>query len=118
MSSPRWFRIVSTRIAVLPVPRSPMISSRWPRPIGIFESVDAGDPVADLEHTADLGEVGLDVVLLDPLLEDRGDLFGTELQAALPFSSLRSRLRRPRTLASRRSEPAWRTMPPIRSGST
>ena len=29
-----------------------------------------------------------------------------------------SRSRRPRTLASTRSEPAWRTMPPIRSGST
>ena len=25
--------------AVLPVPRSPMISSRWPRPIGIIESI-------------------------------------------------------------------------------
>ena len=31
--------IVSTAIAVLPVPRSPMISSRWPRPIGIIESI-------------------------------------------------------------------------------
>ena len=31
--------IVSTPIAVLPVPRSPMISSRWPRPIGIIESI-------------------------------------------------------------------------------
>ena len=31
---------------------------------------------------------------------------------------VRSRSRRPRTLASTRSEPAWRTMPPIRSGST
>ncbi len=29
------------------------------------------------EHGADLGEVGLDVVLLDALLEDRRDLFGT-----------------------------------------
>src|SRR5213082_3407074 len=130
--------MVSTRIAVLPVVRSPMISSRWPRPIGIIESiafrpvcsgsftgwrsttpgalnssgrvsllhvlpvaeqrgadivlfeverdpgdavlelehlhrggaleaVDAGDAVADLEHGADLGEVGLDLELLDPL---------------------------------------------------
>ena len=33
-------------------------------------------------------------------------------------SSWRSRFRRPRTLASRRNEPACRTMPPIRSGST
>ena len=31
--------IVSTQMAVLPVPRSPMISSRWPRPIGIIESI-------------------------------------------------------------------------------
>ena len=42
----------------------------------VLEPVHAGDAVADLEHGADLGEVGLDVVLLDPLLEDRGDLFG------------------------------------------
>ena len=31
--------IVSTAMAVLPVCRSPMISSRWPRPIGIIESM-------------------------------------------------------------------------------
>ena len=42
---------------------------------GVLEPVDAGDPVADLEHGAHLGEVGLDVVLLDPRLEDRRDLF-------------------------------------------
>ena len=33
-------------------------------------------------------------------------------------SSRRRRSRRPRTLASTRSEPAWRIIPPIRSGST
>ena len=33
-SLPRWLRIVSSATAVLPVWRSPMISSRWPRPIG------------------------------------------------------------------------------------
>ena len=32
----------------------------------VLEAVDAGDAVADLQHGADLGEVGLDVVLLDP----------------------------------------------------
>jgi hypothetical protein len=31
--------IVSIAIAVLPVLRSPMISSRWPRPIGIMLSI-------------------------------------------------------------------------------
>ena len=46
----------------------------------VLEPVEAGDTVADLQHGADLGEVGLDVVLLDPLLEDRGDLFRTKLQ--------------------------------------
>src|SRR5918995_6016288 len=38
-SPPRWFRIVSIAIAVLPVERSPMMSSRWPRPMGIIESI-------------------------------------------------------------------------------
>ena len=38
-SWPFWLMIVSTMIAVLPVWRSPMISSRWPRPIGIMESM-------------------------------------------------------------------------------
>jgi len=32
--------MVSIATAVLPVWRSPMISSRWPRPIGTIESID------------------------------------------------------------------------------
>ncbi len=35
----RLLMIVSITIAVLPVWRSPMISSRWPRPIGIIASI-------------------------------------------------------------------------------
>ena len=42
----------------------------------VLEAVDASDAVADLEHGADLAEVGLDVELADPVLQDRGDLFG------------------------------------------
>jgi len=34
-----WLMIVSIARAVLPVWRSPMISSRWPRPIGIIASI-------------------------------------------------------------------------------
>ena len=49
----------------------------------VLEAVDARDAVSDLEHGADLGEVGLDVVLLDPLFEDRRDLFGAKLQVRL-----------------------------------
>ena len=39
-----------------------------------FEPVHAGEPVSDLENGAHLRELGVDVVLLDPLLQDRGDL--------------------------------------------
>ena len=41
---PRWLMIVSTAIVVLPVLRSPMMSSRWPRPIGVIgvDDLDAG----------------------------------------------------------------------------
>ena len=34
-----WLMMVSTPMVVLPVERSPMISSRWPRPIGIIASM-------------------------------------------------------------------------------
>src|SRR5581483_2011666 len=37
--SSRWAMIVSTAIAVLPVCRSPMISSRCPRPMGVIASI-------------------------------------------------------------------------------
>src|SRR3954447_239090 len=39
MSWSCWLRIASIAIAVLPVPRSPMISSRWPRPTFVIESM-------------------------------------------------------------------------------
>ena len=53
---------------------TPCSNSSISRAMAVLEAVDAGDAVADLEDGADLGEVGLDVVLLDPLLQDRGDL--------------------------------------------
>src|SRR5262245_57867830 len=34
-----WLMMVSIAMAVLPVWRSPMISSRWPRPIGVIASI-------------------------------------------------------------------------------
>ena len=36
---PFWFRIVSMATVVLPVLRSPMMSSRWPRPMGVIASI-------------------------------------------------------------------------------
>ena len=41
----------------------------------VLEPVDAGDAVSDLKDGADLAQVGLDLELLDPVLQDRGDLF-------------------------------------------
>ena len=38
-SLPFWLMIVSIASAVLPVCRSPMISSRWPRPMGVIASI-------------------------------------------------------------------------------
>ena len=34
-----WLMMVSTAMVVLPVARSPMINSRWPRPMGIIASM-------------------------------------------------------------------------------
>ena len=48
----------------------------------VLEAVDAGDAVADLQDGADLGEVRLDVELLDPLAQDRRDLFGAKLHSS------------------------------------
>jgi hypothetical protein len=49
----------------------------------VLEPVDAGDPVAELEDGAHLRELGLDLVLLDPLFEDRGDLFRSQLHGVV-----------------------------------
>src|SRR3989304_258676 len=38
-SPPFWLMIVSMASVDFPVERSPMISSRWPRPIGIIASI-------------------------------------------------------------------------------
>ena len=52
--------IVSIAIAVLPVWRSPMISSRWPRPIGIMR-VDRLDPGLErLLHRLAVDDAGRD----------------------------------------------------------
>ena len=43
----------------------------------VLETVGAGDAVAHLQDGSDLGEIGLDVVVLDPFLQDRGDFIWT-----------------------------------------
>ena len=58
------------------MPVTPCSSSSRSSRDAVLEAVDTRDAVADLEDGADLREVGLDVELLDSILEDRGDLFG------------------------------------------
>src|SRR3546814_4260363 len=53
-SLPRWLMMVSTATAVFPVWRSPMISSRWPRPIGTMESMAFIPVCRSEEHTSEL----------------------------------------------------------------
>ena len=66
-SWPFWLMIASTATAVLPVCRSPMINSRWPRPIGTIASI-ALSPVCigSLTGTAidDAGREALDLAEL------------------------------------------------------
>ena len=75
-----WFRMTSVAMEVLPVWRSPMISSRWPRPMGNIESVSythlhrligqvghhAGDGIP---HP---GEVGQNILVVLPGLAELG----------------------------------------------
>ena len=64
---PFWLRIVSIATVVLPVLRSPMISSRWPRPIG--------------RHRVDGLDAGLQRLVHGLAADDAGRL---HLEAALP----------------------------------
>ena len=45
----------------------------------VAQAVDTSDPVADLEDGADLFDLDLGLIVLDLGLEDRGDLFGSQL---------------------------------------
>ena len=47
--------------------------------LDVVEAVDAGDAVADREHLADVGDLGLLAEVLDLLLEDGGDFGGADL---------------------------------------
>ena len=54
--------IVSTAMVVLPVDRSPMISSRWPRPIGIIASIGHDAGLHRLADRAPLDDAGRDLL--------------------------------------------------------
>src|SRR5437764_1459918 len=71
---PRELMMVSSATAVLPVWRSPMMSSRCPRPIGIIESMDTRDAVTERDDRADFVDRNLRLVVLDLLANYLCDL--------------------------------------------
>ena len=82
-SLPFWLMIVSSAMAVLPVWRSPMISSRWPRPIGIIASMALRPVCSGSLHRLALDDAGR-------LALDRAELVG--LDRALAVDGLAERV--------------------------
>ena len=100
------------------MPLTPASGTRPSRRPGPVEAVDAGDAVADREHLADLGDVGLGAEVGDLLLEDGRDLGGADIHQRAPSSPARDAAAWSST--TRRSSASRRvtTRPPIRLGST
>ena len=61
------------------MPRTPARELDHLAGLDVVEAVDAGDAVADRQHLADVGDLGLLAEVLDLLLEDRGDLCGADV---------------------------------------
>ena len=84
----------------------------------LVEAVDAGDAVADRQHLADLGDLGLLAEILDLLLEDRGDLSGADVHQPVPFIAILRLLSLVRSELSIMRLPTLTMRPPSRLGST
>ena len=50
--------------------------------LDVVEAVDAGDAVADRQHLADFGDLGLGAEIRDLVLEDRGNFSGADIHSA------------------------------------
>ena len=83
--------------------------------LDLVEAVDAGDAVADRQHAADLGDLGLGAEIGDLLLQDGGDLGGADVHQAAPFITRSSCCSLVRIEASSMREPTRTTSPPSRS---
>ena len=53
--------------------------------LDVVEAVDAGDAVADGQHLADFGDLGLLAEILDLVLEDRGNFRGADVHQPASF---------------------------------
>ena len=55
--------------------------------LDIVEAVDAGDAVADRQHGADFGDLGVGVEIRDLVADDAGDFSGADIHGLLSLSS-------------------------------
>ena len=60
--------------------------------LDVVEAVDAGDAVADGQHLADFGDLGLLAEILDLVFEDRGDFRGADFHQPTSFMASLSEL--------------------------
>ena len=86
--------------------------------LDVVEAVDAGDAVADGEHLADLGDLGLLAEILDLVLEDCGDFRGADVHQPTSFIASLSELSLVLSDVSIWREPILTTRPPSSDGST
>ncbi len=83
----------------------------------VVEAVDAGDAVADGEHLADLGDLGLLAEILDLLLEDCRNLGGADVHQRASFIANLIELSLVRSEESTMRLPSLTTSPPMIAGS-
>ena len=86
--------------------------------LDIVEAVDAGDAVADGEHLADFGDLGLLAEILDLVLQNCGNFRGADVHQPTSFSASLSELSLVLSDVSIWREPILTTRPPSSDGST
>ena len=82
----------------------------------VVEAVDAGDAVADRQHLADFGDLGLLAEVLDLLLEDRRNLGRADVHQPASFIASLIALSLVRSEVSTMRLPSLTTSPPMIAG--
>ena len=84
--------------------------------LDVVEAVDAGDAVADREHLADFGDLGLLAEILDLLFQDGRDFGGADVHQRASFIANLIALSLVRSELSTMREPSLTTRPPMIDG--
>ena len=86
--------------------------------LDVVEAVDAGDAVADGQHLADFGDLGLLAEILDLVFQNCGNFRGADVHQPTSFSASLSELSLVLSDVSIWREPILTTRPPSSDGST